>query len=474
MSLTLFTLGLLCARSAQAQDDWNVTGSPNNGNPIQPLGSVYPLTGTATGAATNTYPSDMTDAAKRAPYNDPVYGWVDNSQWLQAASNGPHSYDPNPLGVPYLYYGGTTSPPGTSIALNATAHNYALNNSYYGSFNPKAPPFFTNQYYQNPSDCEPINGNVTGRAKGTLWANWNWTGSGAAPDHLDILLTTNVQASKSYENGSEETDLIATATASDGDPFNETASSDGPGGREQAGGRHLLRVPVSGGVAVSLNGNVSASATNNLQYGGFSYPYYQIYGGRNPTGARSYASVSATAMVDSRDVTITSDIDPTYKKGRVADRVGHPVQDQWGNDLYEPVQNKLDADGTGHGDVGLAASPQSVMVPTPSDSYLYVTYKGNYSGSWHVSGLMEWWYSALTGSSAVGTLIRSFDESGFVVSYVRPNDPQVIGYDPYDGTPLYSQAVPGKTGTDHVHLTCEDAAPYSDSGGEGAFATANY
>ena len=330
MSLALLILGLLTAPPAKAQTSggypgggsggypgggsgggypgsgWNVTDA--DGNSIPPLSGGYPLTGTATGAATNTYPQDMTNAALVPPYYDPTYGWVNNSQWLQAASGGPHSYDPNPLGTPYLYNGGTTSAPSASIALNATAHNYAANNSYYGSFNPSAPPFFTNQMYQNPLSCEPVNGTVTGRTTGTLWAYWNWTGSGGAPDHLDLLLTTNVQASKSYENGAEQTSLTATATASDGDPYNETASSDN--GVPSVIGRHLLRVPVSGGVAaVSLNGNVSASATNNMAYGALGeYPYPNYYAPTTgPTGALSYGSVSATANQDDREVVLHRD-----------------------------------------------------------------------------------------------------------------------------------------------------------------------
>ena len=248
-------------------------------------------------------------------------------------------------------------------------------------------------------------------------------------------------------------------------------------------GRHLVRVTPNGNMAtVSIKGEVKTDTNNSLPYskwsdgqaeGGTSY-YPPSYNNNGPTSAHASANVTATANYDGRDVTISADIEPTWKKGKVADRVGYPVQDQWGNDVYEPVPNKPDSDGTGHGDVGLAASPQSVMIPTPSDSYLYVTYKGRYAGGWHIPGLMEWWNSSLTNTPANDTLIESLDASSFVAAYIRPSDPQVIGYDPYDGTPLYSQAVPGKTGTDHIYLKCEDAAPSSGSGGDGAFATANY
>ena len=166
---------------------WSVTD--NNGNSIMPDNNGYPLTGTFTGSATKpTYPQDMTDAALVPPFYSSMYGeWVNNSQWLQPASGGPPTYAPNQLDTPYLFNQGT-SPLSTHVTLNAVANNCALDNDYYGSFNKGNPPFYLSQIYQNQSDCEPINGSAGGNASGTLWANWNWMGSGAAPDHLDFAV----------------------------------------------------------------------------------------------------------------------------------------------------------------------------------------------------------------------------------------------------------------------------------------------
>ena len=198
MSLALLTLGLLCAPSAQAQGVYPGGGGSGSGggsggypgggwsvldpanNPIVPDSSGYSLKGYPSGAAKNYYPKEMTDAATAAPHYDPTYGqWVDNSQWLQAATGGPHSYDPNPLGASYLYTG-VPGPLSTSIALNATAGNVAGNN-YSGAFNKGKPPFFTDSMYQNTSDCKPVNGSATATVQGTLWAYWTWTGSSPAP-----------------------------------------------------------------------------------------------------------------------------------------------------------------------------------------------------------------------------------------------------------------------------------------------------
>ena len=315
MTFALLTLGLLCAPPAQAQGGWAV--NDKNGNPITPDSSGYPLKGIPTGSASNTYPADMTAAAMAPGYYDPQYGWVDNSQWLQAGSGGPHSYDPNPLGASWLYTGGPGSL-STSISLNTTAGNVAGNN-YSGAFNKGRPPFFTDSLYQNTSDCEPLQGSATGAVQGTLWAYWTWMGSGQAPDHLNILLTTNVASSSSlnYGNSGQTGGLTATAQASDGNPFNESASV---GGVPLVIGHHLLRVPVSSGSAVvSLNGNVQGSASNSVPYGAFGSPYYtNYYGATNgPTNASSIASVSGTAAIDSKnkEVNIIPTMGTTYHKG---------------------------------------------------------------------------------------------------------------------------------------------------------------
>ena len=393
MSLAFLSLCLLSARPVLAQGGWTVTDAANN--PLQPSGNGYSLVGTATGGATNTYPQDMTAAALAPPYYDPQFGWVDNSQWLQAASSGPHSYDPNPLGTPYLYNGGTTSAPSTSVALNATAHNYALDNSYYGSFNPKAPPFFTNQYYPDPSVCEPINGTVTGRTTGTLWAYWNWMGPNAPPDHLNILLTTNVSASSSVGGGGSG--LSATATASDGDPFNETATSDA--GVPSVVGHHLLRVPVSGGVAaVSLNGNVSVSATNTVPYGAFGGYYYQNnYSGNNPTEAKSIGSVSATANIDggNREVHILPPLGTTYHKGANA----QPVQNQ-----PEPYTGIL-TDDTVVPPVG----------PVTLGSGYTIGYQAVAGGAWNPNSSYAW-SQGLQGANGMGSVYDSASAQGTLLS----------------------------------------------------------
>ena len=396
MTLALLTLGLLCAPPAQAQGGWAV--NDKNGNSITPDSSGYPLKGIPTGSANNTYPADMTAAAVAAPYYDPTYGqWVNNSQWLQADSGGPHSYDPNPLGASYLYTGGP-GPLSTSIALNATAGNVAGNN-YSGAFNRGRPPFFTDYMYQNTSDCEPLQGSATGAVQGTLWAYWTWTGSGQAPNHLNILLTTRVEASSSFNYGNSGLTggLTATAQASDGNPFNESASV---GGVPLVIGHHLLRVPVTGGVApVSLNGNVQGSASNSVPYGAFGSPYYtNYYGATNgPTDARSIASVSGTAAIDgkNREVHIMPPLGTTFHKGANA----------------EPVPNSPDP-YTGTLTDDTVVPP---IGPVTLGSGYTISYRAVAGGAWNPNSSYTW-SQGLQGASGMGSIYDSASAQGTLPS----------------------------------------------------------
>ena len=435
MTLALLTPGLLCTPSAQAQGGWAV--NDKNGNSITPDSSGYPLKGIPTGSASNTYPADMTAAAVAAPYYDPTYGqWVNNSQWLQADSGGPHSYDPNPLGASYLYTGGP-GPLSTSIALNATAGNVAGNN-YSGAFNRGRPPFFTDYMYQNTSDCEPLQGSATGAVQGTLWAYWTWMGSGQAPNHLNILLTTRVEASSSFNYGNSGLTggLTATAQASDGNPFNESASV---GGVPLVIGHHLLRVPVTGGVApVSLNGNVQGSASNSVPYGAFGSPYYtNYYGGTNgPTDARSIASVSGTAAIDgnNRDVIIQSNLGQTSHKGANA----------------LPEANERQQDGTLTDDTVVASAN-----PQPGDFGVVVNYNAVPSGTWATNSSYAWSNTATQWVATPSTQLQG---------NFNPNPINQMVVDYYN-TP---SALPGSPGTaDNVRIFLADSQ-------DGATAVANY
>ncbi len=274
--------------------------------------------------------------------------------------------------------------------------------------------------------------------------------------------TAGISAQAQVQDGyGELAQVIAPAP-----PYPYSYGSYGVNGTAPAGGLHLVTVGVQtvggkGIYTINLSGSAQAQAANSLN-------------GANFVGeASATATLNGGARHDDRAVTISADVDPTFKKSPRLDVNGiNYLYDQWGNIQYQPTINLRDSDGTMHGDVGLAAQPEHVLIPTPSDSALYITYRANRSGGWHIGGSQDWWYSSLTGVSANDMLTYPTDISTFVISYTRPDDPHVIAYTAIDNDPIYSQPLPGQTGADHVHLTYQDAAP--GNGGDAAVATANY
>ena len=332
-----------------------------------------------------------------------------------------------------------------------------------------------------------LNGSVTAHVDGHLKAYYKcvWGGPGpqpAYPDHLDFLIQTQlrVSAGVSSDSGSPSGTLTASASASDSLGDSASAAYPAPANppAQSPGGSHLVRASVDGnGVATaSFSGTLDGAADNEVHYGEMQqYPNYPGYSWMQVTNGRAVATASATVSggvkTDKRDVTISADVDPTFTKSPKLDANGVYIYDQWGNTQYQPKLNIPDNDGTMHGDVGLAVSPDHVLVPTPSDTALYVTYRANRVGGWHVGGSQDWWFASLMGVSANDMLTNPYDVSTFVIGYARPSDPSLTAYDT-NGDPVYSQPTPGQVGADHIHLTYQDAAPCN--GGDGATATANY
>jgi hypothetical protein len=157
-------------------------------------------------------------------------------------------------------------------------------------------------------------GTVTDALTGPVSATWTWAGTGSPPDHLDLLVTTRLSAWASVS----ATGASGTALASDalGDAISADANTPTP---PDVLKRHLLRVPVVNGVAVyNLSGSASALAgvslpVGQMQTGGMGYDYYQQTNGG--LGATAYAQLSAAAQRDTREVTISSYIDPSHYKG---------------------------------------------------------------------------------------------------------------------------------------------------------------
>jgi len=297
MSLSLFAL-LLCTQPAQAQGPggypggpgWSVTDQAGNPIPANGDGSGYPLKGTLTGSCTFTGAYQDALAAGQKP-NAPIG----------------YPFNPNPANYQgWLFKGGASSPDDTynpyAVWTMVSASNCATN-TWGGGLTG----------YLSDYGNENINGSLTVNVGGTLWAIFQSSDPPHAPDHINVLLSTSVSADVSSNTfgGPPQGGLTGSVTATDS-TFSETASA--PGGVSQVTGRHLLRVavdPKTGQAPVSLGGNVKATASNSVAYGEFGYlPGTMYYGYSQTNGsaaANASGAISATAQIDSRDLTLYRD-----------------------------------------------------------------------------------------------------------------------------------------------------------------------
>jgi len=295
-----------------------------------------------------------------------------------------------------------------------------------------------------------------------------WQGSGAPttpmPDHIDLRLTTKVSAFAyvDYESSGQTSGLSGQATASDGDPFNEsvTASASTPDASvlyQQAGGAHLVRASVSGGIAeVYLNGTVHMEANNAAPYGVLSYPMPSdpsyVWGTvtNGSTQARSNSLVAASVRQDSREVAISASVDVTNMKSPSLNSDGTTQVDAYNNIIYHAVPHSPAPDGTMSGDVGLGYGPNYIPgSPDPLDLY-DIKYTPHLGGTWGANSTYSW-FSSLKQSGGGGP---SFGNTyiGAAVLYT-------------DALPLIN---PGETSNiDHIHLTVIDS-------NDGTKGTANY
>jgi len=191
---------------------------------------------------------------------------------------------------------------------------------------------------------------------------------------------------------------------------------------------------ASDGLGDSMIGDMACSSGSHLQYltvpagqtsvtlasRSLSASWHSPPLGSYDTGSPGM-SMSYTVQIDSREVSISSSIDPTYHKDSVSN---------------QPVQNQPAPDGTMNAD--------SVQLGDVSNAA--ITYFANPVGSWAANSSYHW-YSALTGYSGAGT-------------FTLPSDPP-YGLDvPYGNNVNFANQ-------EHINLHCTDA-------GDGASATANY
>ena len=298
-------------------------------------------------------------------------------------------------------------------------------------------------YSPRPEVFEDIIGGSSVSLSGSLYAKFVYSTDNSAPPapaYVDVLLTTNLMAESIayYSNSGKTSGLSASTTVSIGSPFADQlltqASSVAPGNstsidHKQQLFRHLLRVPVSAGVAeVSLPNITATLDTNNgLPWGQtISDPaegaYYSQTNG--PTSAGATAHIAAAARIDNREVTISC---PTIEISH--HKVGTsttPVA--WQRD---PVTGAMNGDSVavysgGHWKISSSSYGDAFVANAPNFIDPYYTWSVSGAGATEAYtnqylGVESNMYSSLPVQIDFGTASTGFPKSSTVRVDVRDN-----------------------------------------------------
>jgi len=329
---------LLALGPAQAQGygGWSVEPCNAQGNPINAYPDnqgYYIMNGTESVQVQNTYPA-------------PLLAAVLDDNYSNFAACSPLASTPDgPIPGTVLYQG---------ISGWADAYNNEMNGS--GNFSSMY-TYDVDQSYGSPN-TGLLNGSVTTTLSGQLFYYFKevWQGQGAPttvmPDHIDLLLKTTLTATAAvgYNASTQTSGLSASATASDGSPFNETASASagdagGSSGVPSVVGYHLVRASVDSGTGIAevyVNGTGTAAASDTVAYGTFSAE--SSMEDRPTNGSATAGADSAVAAVvkqDSREVGISCpDIDSPFTDNIISANLANnyykgPYDTQHGTDRYQ-------------------------------------------------------------------------------------------------------------------------------------------
>ena len=368
LCLLIVCLLLLLMPPAKAQGSWNGRPCDAQGNLLDnwPYNNgFYVLAGTQTGTLSNTYPPSMILAGLAYP------SWY--GDYLGAADPlGIEGLGVSPVSVSFsVSLGRPNDRVGVYTPDFAYADNYGSGEE--GSYNIDAA-------HGGPSSGA-VNGSVTGDMSGTLLCYFHmyWSGPGPQPSYATFLVSTSLYAQASVDYGGSQlpSGLSATATASDG-LFNETASAsagDGAsvGGVPTVNGLHLVQAsvdPVTGVAEVYVNGTTHWALSNAVPY--------QTAGRASASGG---SLVQAGAIVDNREVTISSSLGQTYHKGSQSDA----------NGVALPEADTPFSNGTGLATtvVPYLSSPSVTTTPDGNCSS-NIIYTAHPNGLWATDSTYQW------------------------------------------------------------------------------------
>ncbi len=312
------------------------------------------------------------------------------------------------------------------------------------------------------------------RRSDTLRAYFVWTGDPShIPDHQNFLLRTSLSATAgvSFGTGGATSGLSATGEGMlEGDTVTATAGdagNDHPAPHTKA---VLVRATPTGNlITLSRSAGVSVDTSNSLPYATWvdspalanaSGPgtYYYIGPPSNgQTSATASANASATANTDSREVTISSDVETSYSKGAMDAQ--HPTG-QWPHARNADGSMDVDAGvvpntgitggGGYHADVTYTANPVNFLnAGDPFGNYKW-THPGGSAGENQTpadkSITVHYDFGAPSGPAPLGssatTTVSVFDSDGasgdatYTVHWHYPYENWAKNGNRYELTPL--------------------------------------
>ena len=318
------------------------------------------------------------------------------------------------------------------------------------------------------------------------------------PDHLNLLISTLIEAGASVNYGSSGLTSGLSASVSASNTFGESVSrtltvpdsaSNGIGSlNAPVSGNHLIRAAVDadGVAAVSFGGSYDITAVNTVPYadsvfGPSGFPMHS----NGPTSAGANAFISGTAKRDDRTVAISTSVDnPTPTKYKY---IVPGLFNTDGDPAYEIYTHAPEADGTMRADIGLGFGDADLG---NSWNYEHITYTGNPSGNWAENESQYLWNTSLKNASYPGTLFGVPPDPGIETLTNAYREPYILKGTNDDGSPmippLLAQGDAGTIGgapvTDHIFFSYTNGdnrpspwTPYTTGNdGDGAIAKASY
>ena len=459
MGLALLTLGLLTPAQAQTTE-WvrtrcNADGSPDRGAVVTGGNAAdNSLHGPVTTAFHNTYTSQM--AVHATPLSLSV------------------SHDPSVLNDDFLY------PPWD---FDSSMWDPALNLGM-----PGVNPYL---YATNASNST-VNtvGSLSAHVDGKLRAYFHWTTpvgffgpytpAAPLPPYMDFLVTTTLSASWSARSDAVVDPSLLSAVVSASDTtFQEWVGYPTP--LTAWVGRHLVRATVPGngtGVAlVEVDGAADAVLTNLVPQHGFDPVTHAVVSTNNAQVCADF-KVAATAVPDTRAVTISADVDGPNDSTPTSYKLFIGGVDANGDGLVAIKPHLRDPDGTMRGDIGLNFRDPSLLWNDPWNLQ-QVTYHANRLGNWLPYDSQDWWNSSLKNYSCNEFLnMGACNISDFTNLYNKPMDLSPNGDPP--GTVINPCDTNPSINPDHIHVTYQNGDdtipvnPLNHPQSDHAVATANY